>query len=72
VELHNFPSVALKKTDDRSVRLQGGFILGEQTGTGERCNEEREKKRNSISCPLLLLRELPIGQQIMRIEKTTK
>ena len=43
VELHNFPSVALKKTDDRSVRLQGGFILGEQTGTGERCNEEREK-----------------------------
>ena len=44
VELDNFPSAALKKTDDSGIRLQGGFFLSEQAGTGDRRNNDYEKK----------------------------
>jgi hypothetical protein len=45
VELHNFPSVALKKTDDRGIRLQGGFLLSEHAATRGRRYNGYEKKR---------------------------
>ena len=45
VELRNFPSAALKKTDHRGVRLQAGFFLSEHAATRSRRYNGYEKKR---------------------------
>jgi len=45
VKLDNFPSATLKKTDDRSVSLQGGLFLSKRAATHDRCYNSYEKKR---------------------------
>jgi hypothetical protein len=45
VKLDNFPSAALKKTDDRSVSLQGGLFLSKRAATTDRGHDSYEKKR---------------------------
>jgi hypothetical protein len=45
VELYTFSSAALEKTDDRGIRLQGGFILSEHAATCARRHNSYEKKK---------------------------
>ena len=45
VKLDNFPSAALKKTDDRSVSLQGGLFLSKRAATRDRRYDSYENKR---------------------------
>jgi len=45
VKLDNFPSATLKKTDDRSVRLQSGLFLSKRAATRDRRYNSYEKKR---------------------------
>ena len=41
VQLDSFAGAALENAEERRIRLQTGFILSEQTGTGERPNEKK-------------------------------
>ena len=44
VQLDRFAGAALKDAEHGHVRLQRDFLLGEQTGTGQRCNDDYEKR----------------------------
>jgi hypothetical protein len=43
VQLDSFAGAALQYAEDGRVRLQAGFLLGEQTGTSDRCNNYEKK-----------------------------
>src|SRR5580765_5027501 len=65
VQLDTFAGAALKKADDRRVRLQAGFILRERTGTGYGGNDYSNKKRVAFHNQLVLRDFWSIGQQII-------
>ena len=65
VNLDNFPSATLKKTDDRSVRLQGGLFLSKRAATRDRCYNSYEKKRILFHDLLVLRDHAAICQKIM-------
>ena len=49
VQLDTFASAALKKADDRRVRLQAGFILRERAGTDYGGNDYSQQEVSSVS-----------------------
>jgi hypothetical protein len=68
VKLDNFPSATLKKTDDRSVSLQGGLFLSKRAATRDRPYNSYEKKRILFHDLLVLRDHAAICQKIMRVE----
>jgi hypothetical protein len=44
VQLDSFAGAALKDAQHARIRLQGGLFLSEQTGTGNRRNNQSEKR----------------------------
>src|SRR5581483_7774843 len=64
VQLNHFASVALKNADYSRIRLDGGFFLGEQTGTSARHDHNSEKKCETFHDQLVLPHSASKGQQI--------
>jgi hypothetical protein len=44
MQLDSFAGAALKEAEDGGVWLQGSFFLSEQTGTGNRRNDDSDNK----------------------------
>ena len=43
VQLDSFADAALKDAEHGDIRLRRGFLLSEQTGTGQRCNDDYKR-----------------------------
>ena len=63
MQLDSFAGAALKNAEHSRIRLQAGFFLGEQTRTGERCNDGSKKKCVTFHDQFVVRHWRAIGQQ---------